>query len=305
MQCVHMCRALARPTIRRVTDLAARLRDSAILLAPGVHDPLSALIAAQAGFEVVFVSGAALAMAQLGSPDVGLLTTMELADHVARIADRVTLPVLVDGDQGGGNAAHVQRTVRALERAGAAAVQIEDQIAVKPAAAIRARPLVTAKEMVGKIKAALDARRDRRLLISARTDALSTTGFDDALDRAEAYVEAGADLLFVEGLRDRAHAETLVDRFALRLPLVCNLLEGGGRPFTDATDAGTAGYSLALFPVTALGAAAHAMVAAYRDLARHGHSGAMRDRIAELAALNDIVGTAAFAEVIANYGART
>ena len=295
----------SRPTTASVTELAARLRNSDILVAPGVHDPLSALIAAQAGFEAVFVSGAALAMAQLGSPDVGLITTIELADHVARIADRVAVPVLVDGDQGGGNAAHVQRTVRMIERAGAAAIQIEDQLSVKPAAAIRARPLVTAGEMVGKISAALDARRDAKFLISARTDALSTNGFDDALDRADAYVEAGADMLFVEGVRDRAHADLLVDRFASRLPLVCNLLEGGGASFADAAEASAAGYSIALFPVTALGAAAQAMAAAYGTIARSGHSGAIRDRIAGLATLNDIVGSTAFAEAIATYGART
>ena len=300
-----MCAARPRPTNGAVIDLAARLRDTVILVAPGVHDPLSALIAAQAGFEAVFVSGAALAFAQLGSPDVGLLTTMELADHVARIVDRVAVPVLIDGDQGGGNAAHVQRTVRAIERAGAAALQIEDQLAVKPSSAIRERPLIPAGEMVGKIKAALDARRDQSFLVSARTDALATTGFDDTLDRSDAYVEAGADLLFVEGVRDRAHADTLVDRFASRVPLVCNLLEGSGAPFADAADAGAAGYSVALFPVTALGAAAHAMAAAYRAIAQSGHSEAMRDRIADLAALNDIVGTAAFAEATATYGART
>lgn len=300
-----MCCLWPRPTKGAVIDLAARLRDPAILVAPGVHDPLSALIAAQAGFEAVFVSGAALALAQLGSPDVGLLTTTELADHVARIADRVSVPVLVDGDQGGGNAAHVQRTVRMIERAGAAALQIEDQVAVKPAAAIRTRPLISTAEMVGKIKAALDARRDQSFLVSARTDALSTTGFDDALDRAEACVDAGADLLFVEGVRDRAHADALVARFASRVPLVCNLLEGSGAPFADAADAGAAGHSVALFPVTALGAAAHAMAAVYRTIAQNGHSGAMRDRITDLAALNDIVGTAAFAEAIATYGART
>ncbi len=287
-----------------LAQLRARLASRPIVVAPGVYDPLSAVIAEQAGAEALFVSGAALAMSQLGSPDVGLLTATELADCVARICDRVAVPVFVDGDQGYGNAAHVQRTVRALARAGAAAVQIEDQCVVKPAAALRTRPLVPTAEMVGKLHAALDARPSEAFLISARTDALSTSGFDDALDRAAAYVEAGVDLLFVEGLNDRAQIATLVAHFGGRVPLVHNLLESGGTPYPDAAAAGAAGFALALFPTTALGLAAGALRSAYGELVAQGSSAAVVDRLVSLPELNDIVGLSALTTQIAHYGDR-
>lgn len=284
------------------SDLAARLRSGSIVIAPGVYDPLSALLATQAGAEALFVSGAAVAMTQLGRPDFGLSTASEMVDCVARIADRVEAPILVDGDQGFGNAAHLQRFVRGLCRAGAAAVQIEDQVAVKRVADIRARPLVSKAEMVGRIKAAQDARTHDEFLISARTDALTTTHLDDALDRAEAYVDAGCDLLFFESVKSAADAATVVARFGKRVPLVVNLLEGGGAPFADAGEAGLAGFALALFPVTGMGAAALALRSAYAALVRDGSSAAVRERLIGMADMNEIVGTTDFAARIAAYG---
>ena len=287
---------------RPAPDLATRLNSATILIAPGVYDPLSALLADQAGAEALFVSGAAVAMTQLGRPDFGLLTASEMVDCVARIVDRVDVPVLVDGDQGFGNAAHLQRFVRGLCRAGAGAVQIEDQVAVKPVTAIRARPLVSKGEMVGRIKAAQDARTDETFLISARTDALTTTDLDDALDRADTYVAAGCDVLFFESINGSAHADAIVARFGGRVPLVVNLLEGGGAPFADAGEAGRAGFALALFPVTGMGAATHGMRAAYSALVRDGSSAAVRDRLIGISEMNGIVGTADFAARIAVYG---
>ncbi len=283
-----------------MTDLATRLRSKPILVAPGVYDPLSALVAGQAGAEAVFVSGAMVAMSQLASPDFGLGSSTELIDLVARIADRVAVPVFVDGDQGFGNAAHVQRFVRGLCRAGAAAVQIEDQLPVKPAGDLRARPLVSTGEMVGKLKAAQDARTSG-LLISARTDALSSTGLDDALDRAEDYVGAGCDLMFFEGVKTLDQVAAIMIRFGGRVPLVHNLLEGGGTPFAAASDAGEAGFALGLFPATGLGAATNGLRAAYAAIASRGASGGVA--MASLAELNDIVGTADIAARIAQYGA--
>lgn len=273
-----------------------------MLVAPGVYDPLSALLAEQAGAEALFVSGAAVAMTQFGRPDFGLTTASEMVDCVARIADRVEVPVIVDGDQGFGNAAHLQRLVRGLCRAGAAAVQIEDQVAVKRVADIRARPLVPKGEMVGRIKAAQDARTHDGFLISARTDALTTTDLDDALDRAEAYVEARCDLLFFESINSTAQADTIVARFGGRVPLVVNLLEGGGAPFADSGSAGQAGFALALFPGTGMGAAAQALRAAYAALVRDGCSAAVRDRLLGMAEMNEIVGTADLATRIAAFG---
>ena len=283
-------------------DLATRLRKAPILVAPGVYDPLSALVAEAAGCEAVFVSGACVAMTHLARPDVGLVTASELADVVARICDRVSLPVFVDADQGFGNAAHVQRTVRALERAGAAAIQIEDQVAVKPASALRTRPLITSAEMVGKLHAAQDARRDEGFLISARTDACSTVGIADALARGEAYVAAGCDLLFIEGVKSAVGTTAIATQFGGRVPLVINLLEGGGAPFADAAAAQEGGFALALFPATAMGAATYALGTAYSALVSKGTSADVAERMVGLSGMNDIVGTTAFAETIAAYG---
>lgn len=283
-------------------DLTARLASEKILVAPGVYDPLSAMIAEQAGAEAVFVSGAMVAMAQYGLPDFGLGTASELVDLVARIVDRVGVPALVDGDQGFGNAAHVQRFVRALARAGAAAVQIEDQVAVKPVSMLGSRPLVPIAEMVGKLKAALDARPSDAFLISARTDALSTTDLDDALERAEAYVAAGCDLLFVEGVRTRMQADAIVAHFGARIPLVHNLLESGGSPYGDAAEAEKAGFALAFFPASGLGAAADGLRAAYAAIVRDGGTQTLRARMSSFSELNDIVGTAAFSKRLAPYG---
>jgi 2-methylisocitrate lyase-like PEP mutase family enzyme len=285
-------------------DLRARLRQPPILVAPGVYDPLSALIAAEAGCEAVFLSGSAVAMAQLGCPDFGYLGPAALADLTARITDRIAMPLFVDGDQGFGNAANVQRLVRALERAGAAAVQIEDQLAVKPADQLRARPLVSAAEMAGKIDAALDARSSPAFLISARTDAASSLGLNSALDRLELYLERGADLLFAEGVQSADDATALAQRFAGRAPLVVNLLEGSS-PFADAAQADAAGYALALFPVSAIGAAAHALCATYVAIAESGSSAAVSDQMLGLADLNALVGTEAEAARLARYAAAT
>lgn len=286
-----------------VTSLTQRLRAGRILVAPGVYDPLSARIAAEAGAEAVFVSGAAVALSHLAAPDFGFADAGALVDVVARIADAVAVPVLVDGDQGFGHAGHVARLVRALGRVGAAAVQIEDQQPVKRVGALRARPLIPAGEMVGKINAALDARSDDGVLVSARTDALSGAGgIDEALDRADAYVAAGCDLLFVESVRERSQADAIAARFAGRVPLVHNLLETGGSPFADARQAEAAGFDLALFPATGIGAAAGALREVYRTLARDGGSGAVQDRLLNMNTLNDLVGASALEARLARYG---
>ncbi len=284
-----------------MTILSDRLRTGNPLVAPGAYDPLSAMLAQAAGCEAIFVSGNALAATQLGMPDFGLMTMTELIDSVARICDRVTLPVLVDGDSGYGNAAHLQRLVRGLCRAGAAAVQIEDQVVLKPADGLGQRPLVPIAEMVGKIRAAQDARLDDGFLISARTDALSTTGIDDALNRAVAYIGAGCDLMFIESLVAPADIARLMAELGGQVPLVHNMIEGGGSPFGSATDAGSAGFSLLLFPSTAMSAAANALAAAYVAIVRNGSSAAMRDQIASVD-LKATVGARQMAERIAAYG---
>lgn len=241
------------------TKLRARLRQPEIIVAPGIYDALSAYRAEVAGFEAVFVSGSALAAAHLARPDIGLLTASETAEIVARIADRVAIPMFVDADQGFGNAFGVARTVRALERAGAAAIQIEDQQEVKSVDAPLSRPVIARDAMVDKIRAARDSLHDAETIISARSDAITTEGFDQALERAHAYADAGADMIFVESLTTRDQMERLVSELGGKVPLLHNVL----RPGDEVKNAQTAediGYSVALFPGTAL-----AMVGAALD----------------------------------------
>lgn len=281
--------------------LSQRLGNGVPLVAPGVYDPLSAILAQTAGCEAIFVSGNALAVSQLGMPDFGLLASSELIDCVARICDRVSVPVLVDGDSGYGNAAHLQRLVRGVCRAGAAGVQIEDQVAVKPPGALQLRPLVSIAEMVGKIHAAQDARLDDGFLISARTDAMSTTNVDDALERAAAYVDAGCDLLFLESLVVPADIARLMAQLGGSVPLVHNMLEGGGTPYGSALEAGAAGFALLLFPSTALSAAATALAAIYAAIVRDGSSAAVLDRLGGVD-LKRTVGAGPLAHKIAAFG---
>jgi isocitrate lyase len=177
--------------------LKPRLAEARVLLAPGVYDALSALIAEQAGFEALYLSGASIAYTRLGRSDVGLTTYSEVQDTLARITDRVQLPVIVDADTGFGNALNVQRTVRGFERAGAAMVQLEDQSFPKRCGHLDGKTLVPATEMCGKLRAAVDARTRADTLILARTDAVAVEGFEAALDRAEAYLACGVDALFI------------------------------------------------------------------------------------------------------------
>ena len=232
--------------------LRAALVKGHCLRAPGVYDGLTALLAEQAGFELGFVSGACIAFARHGRPDMGLVSMSEVADSVALMRERVALPLIVDIDTGFGNALNVQRTVRVFERAGASALQVEDQVMPKRCGHMAGKQVIAASEMVGKIKAALDARHDADTLIIARTDALGVTGFDDALDRAEQYLQAGADALFIEAPKSIEQMHEITRRFAARIPLVHNLVEGGGSPVSDATTLEQIGYRIALYPAALL-----------------------------------------------------
>ena len=217
-------------------SLADRLRQPRVLLVPGVYDAFSALVAAQAGFEALYLSGAAVAYTQLGRSDVGLTTATETVDIVGRITDRVDLPLIVDADTGYGNALNVIRTVRTLERAGAAMIQLEDQTFPKRCGHLDNKRVVATAEMCGKLKAALDSRASSRTLILARTDAVAIEGLDAAIDRAEAYVECGVDALFIEALRTEEDMARVCARFAGRIPLLANMVEGGKTPVQSAAE---------------------------------------------------------------------
>ncbi|HEY1075099.1 MAG TPA: isocitrate lyase/PEP mutase family protein [Fontimonas sp.] len=282
--------------------LRRALSERRCLRAPGVYDGLTALLAEQAGFDLGFVSGACIAFARHGRPDMGLVSMSEVADTVALLRERVAMPLAVDIDTGFGNALNVQRTVRVFERAGASALQMEDQVMPKRCGHMAGKQVIPADEMVGKIKAALDARVDADTLIVARTDALGVTGFDDALDRAERYLEAGADALFIEAPKNLSQMEQIAARFAARVPLVHNLVEGGHSPVDDADALERLSYRIALYPAALL----HAFVPQAQALLAHLRTrGSTRDwpGLIDLNRINAVLGAPELLAQGERYGA--
>ncbi|WP_186310876.1 oxaloacetate decarboxylase [Paraburkholderia sp. BCC1886] len=261
------------------------------VLAPGVFDAFSALLAEQAGFDALYLSGASIAYTRLGRSDVGLTTFTEVTETLARITERVALPVIVDGDTGFGNALNVQRTVRGFERAGAAMIQLEDQTFPKRCGHLDGKSVVPVAEMCGKLRAALDARVDRDTLILARTDALAVEGLDAALDRAEQYLEAGVDALFVEALRSPEQMDAACARFGSRVPLLANMVEGGKTPVQSAQALAARGFRIVIFPGGAARAVARALGGFYGSLHEHGTTAPWQDRMASFDELNEIIGT--------------
>lgn len=274
-------------------SLRERLKRKPILLAPGVYDALGALLAEQAGFEALYLSGAGIAYTRLGRPDIGLVTASEVENTLANIRERVALPIIVDADTGYGNALNVARTVRMLERAGGdnLAIQLEDQVTPKRCGHLDGKSVVSAGEMAGKIRAALDARNSAATLIVARTDAVAVEGLGPALERAERYLDAGADVLFIEALRSLEEMKIALARFAGRVPLLANMVEGGKTPLVAAHELEGIGFSIVIFP----GGLARALGYAARDyfttLKRDGTTAALRERMLDLAGINAIVGT--------------
>jgi 2-methylisocitrate lyase-like PEP mutase family enzyme len=275
--------------------LSARLARPPILIAPGVYDALTALIAERAGFEALYVSGAGIAYTRLGRPDIGLVGMSEVVQTVALIRDRVSAHLIVDADTGYGNALNVQRTVRLLERAGASAIQIEDQDFPKRCGHLDDKALVTAEEMAGKIKAAVDARASSETLIIARTDAVAVEGFDRALARSELYREAGADVLFVEAPRQRDELTRINARLGKgafkSVPLMVNMVEGGKTPMLPAAELESLGFALVIFPGAIVRTLAKAAEDFYASLKAHDSTEPFRARMFDFDALNSLIGT--------------
>jgi len=271
--------------------LRERLSRPEILVAPGVHDALAAKIAERAGFEAVYFTGAGFSYTHLGTPDLGLVSLSETVWRLAAIAEATRLPVIADGDTGYGNALNIGRTVREFERAGAAAIQIEDQAFPKRCGHLTGKALISAEEMVGKIKAAVDARRTG-LLVIGRTDARSVEGFEAALERALSYKEAGADVLFVEAPESRAELERVAG--ALPPPAMANMVEGGVTPMLSARELEAAGYRLVIFPGAAVRVSAAAMVRLMRVLREQGTTDGLSGEMLSFEELNDLLGLPEF-----------
>ena len=276
--------------------LSSRLSRPPILIAPGVYDALTALIAERAGFEALYVSGAGIAYSRLGRADIGLVSMNEVVHTVTLIRDRVGAHLIVDADTGYGNALNVQRTVRLLERAGANAIQIEDQGFPKRCGHLDDKTLVSAQEMVGKIKAAVDARTSRDTLIIARTDAVAAEGFDRAVARAALYRDAGADMLFVEAPRQRDELGSIGARLGKSVPLMVNMVEGGKTPMLPAVELEALGFSLVIFPGAIVRTLAKAAEDFYASLKAHSSTDPFRARMLDFDALNRLLGTAELLE---------
>ena len=273
---------------------ARRLRDlfsnKEMINAPGVYDGLSARLVEQAGFPAAFISGAGIAFSRFGRPDIGLISVSEVADTLGAMRECVQLPLIVDIDTGFGNALNVQRTVKVFERQGASALQMEDQVMPKRCGHMAGKQVISKAEMVGKIKAALDARTNENTAIIARTDALSVHGFDDALERAEAYREAGADALFIEAPQTLEHMKIIGDRFGQHLPLVHNLVEGGKSPVANSEELRALDYKIALFPVALLHLFVPHAQQFLKHIAQHGSTTNWPGQLVDLNFMNELLG---------------
>jgi 2-methylisocitrate lyase-like PEP mutase family enzyme len=258
--------------------LRNKLQRGAGLLIPGAANALTARVIEQLGFDALLVTGAGIANTFLGVPDIGLLTVTELTDHVAAMRDAVALPMIVDIDTGFGNAINVGRTIKCLERAGASAFQLEDQTFPKRCGHFEGKDVIPAKEMVQKIKAAVDARKDRDVMILARTDARAVKGMKDALDRANAYREAGADLLFVEA------PQSVEELAAIPREVpgihICNMVFGGKTPLLPREELGKMGYAGVIYANAALQASILAMQNVLGHIKKTGSTAGVEDAIA-------------------------
>lgn len=271
--------------------LGDRLAGSEIVVAPGVYDALSALLVEQAGFETAYLSGASLAYTRYGRPDIGLIGMREVADTVTQIRERIGIDLVVDADTGYGNALNVIRTVREFERAGATAIQLEDQDLPKRCGHLAGKSLVSGDEMVGKLKAAVDTRRDGDTVIIARTDAIAVEGYEAAIERAERYREAGADVLFIEAPETREQMIDMNKRFAGRAPLLANMVEGGKTPVSGADDLQALGYSIAIFPGGTVRAVSFVMQEYMAHLRETGSTAQWRNRMFDFSGFNALIGT--------------
>lgn len=248
-----------------------------LIVAPGVFDGLSALIVEEAGFDAVYVSGGAMARSRR-VPDIGLLTMTEVLDGVRQVTDAVALPVIADADTGYGNAINVGRAVRGFERAGVATLHIEDQVTPKRCGHYEGKEVIACAEMIGKVYAAVDARTNVAMKIIARTDARAILGLNEAVDRANAYVDAGADMAFVEAPESVGEIEQVAA--SVRAPLVINMFHGGKTPLVPAEELDRLGYRIMIVPSDLQRAAIAAMERIAQTLRRDGSSAATLDRLA-------------------------
>jgi 2-methylisocitrate lyase-like PEP mutase family enzyme len=286
---------------RQTTRLRQLLARPGCVMAPGAPDAFMARLIARQGFEAVYMTGFGTSLTRLGMPDIGLLTASEMVDNAGRIVDACGLPVVADADTGYGNALNVRRTMRDFEKAGVAAVHIEDQVAPKRCGHLSGKRVIATQEMLGKIKAACDARRDQDLVLIIRTDAIAVEGLDSAIERAERYREAGADVLFIEAPVGRAQCEQIAAHFK-GVPLLYNMAASGKTPDIPADELGRMGYKLAHFALYGILAAIPAIEHMLGELRRTGTIVHLRHQMATFKELNDIAGLPEVMQLERRYG---
>lgn len=270
------------------STLKQRLQQPGLVVAPGVFDMVSLRLADRFGFDALYMTGFGTVASSLGLPDAGLATYSDMVDRVQRMAGMARTPLIADADTGYGGLLNVQHTVHGYEAAGAAALQLEDQEFPKKCGHTPGRRVVPMADMVQKIKVAANARRSSDFLIIARTDALSSLGIDEALRRADAYANAGADILFIESPESEKQMRMIGERFDL--PLVANMVERGRTPVMSKADLEFLGYKIAIFPVTAMLASVHAMSQVYSHLRQSGSSHGTDVTLTDFAELTQLMG---------------
>ncbi len=285
--------------MRKTTQFKALLTAPEILMIPVAHDPLCGKIVQQAGFKVVGCAGYANSAALLGAPDVELLTLTEMVDAVWRMADAVDLPVWADGDNGHGNTTNVARTVRQMEKAGAASLMLEDQVSPKRCGHMSGKHVVPLDEFVSKIRAAADARHDGDFTILARTDAIAVNGIDDAVDRAYHCLEAGADWVFLEAPEDEGQMRRIPK--LIDAPTLANMIPGGRTPILPVGELQAMGFAAVVWPNAFTYAYAKTAQRLAAEIMRSGTTAAFDDRMIEFEEFNALVGLPAIREAEEQY----
>lgn len=282
---------------RKLRELIAT---AAPVVAPGAYDGLSARLVEQAGFPAVYVTGGGMARS-MGIPDLGLMSLTEIVGRLESIADAVDIPVIGDADTGHGNALNAQRTMRAFERAGLAGCHLEDQVFPKRCGHYDDKAIVSQTEMAQKIRAVKDASLDPDFVLIARTDALAVEGYDKAIERGHAYMEAGADMIFIEAPTSIEQIERIAKD--LPYPKLINMFHSGKTPLVASDRLGELGYSLVIIPSDTQRAAIKAMQDTLAVISRDGHSGALQERMVSFNDREEIIGTAAYLERDKRYSA--
>jgi 2,3-dimethylmalate lyase len=289
--------------MKTTTRLRQLLRGPGIIVAPGAYDCLTAKLIERQGFPAVYMTGAGTALTRLGKPDLGFATLTEMLSNAAAIASTVSIPLIADADTGYGGALNVYRTVREYERAGVAALHIEDQVFPKRCGHLDGKHVVAIDEMVTKLRAAAEARTDEDFVLIARTDALAVTGLADALRRCHAYVEAGADVLFVEALRSREEIERVVRE--VEVPLLYNFVEHGKSPLLSVAELERLGFKLVIFPGSIMLAVVPLVQQILGEIQQYGTTAALLDRMSNVVELFETMGLSDMLALDARVSART